>query len=260
MNVSVITVSLNPGPALNRTVTSVLAQTYPRLEWIVVDGGSSDGSLEVFRDHADSISVLISEPDNGIADAMNKGLAVATGTAILFMHAGDTFDNRNSLSELVGAWDRDGYEWATAGAAVLSERGELLYQRDVSTLPSRHLALESNRICHPSTIVKRSLFERFGGFDTSFRSSMDYELWLRFISDGIFPQQLSLVVAKFYVGGTSANNRRRYEEDLRARRMHGLQNPSLAEWRLRMMAELKHHFGSLRRYPLAYRLKEMLRL
>jgi glycosyltransferase involved in cell wall biosynthesis len=259
MKISIITISFNPGASLKRTILSVTQQTYPHLEWIVVDGGSTDESISLYKQVHSKISYLISEKDQGIADAMNKGLKIATGDAVIYMNAGDEFYSPASVEALVSAWELNRFDWVTGMGATLSEDGKLLYTRDLSHLPAQSLVDKGCRIYHPATAVKRTLLTAVGGFDLSFRSSMDYELWLRLIKQGHLPQVIATPIAKFYLGGTSGNLLRRYLEDRRARQLHGFSNPA-TEVGLEAIARLKQSLGGLTRYKWAYRIKEALKL
>ena len=261
MKVSVITVALNPGSALLRTLQSVSQQDYTPFEWLIIDGGSTDGSLNEYAKYADRISRLVSEHDNGIADAMNKGWRASRGEAVVFLNAGDAFADATVLSRLVLNWDRTRFEWATGGAIFHSAKGKELYTRILdSTLSPAGLVQRRCQIAHASSIVKRGVFERHGGFDTSFRSSIDYELWLRLISRCVYPQLLPFPVARFYAGGASAQVIRRCREDARARRQHGMGNGFLFESWLTTVAHVKHLLQPLRQTRIALSLKEKLRL
>jgi glycosyltransferase involved in cell wall biosynthesis len=105
--ITVITVCLNAAPVIEATLRSVLAQDYPNFEYVVVDGGSSDGTADAIRKHAGRISAFVSEPDQGVYDAMNKGVELAKGEFLLFMNAGDVFAADNILSKAAAATDGD---------------------------------------------------------------------------------------------------------------------------------------------------------
>lgn len=259
MKISVVTIGLNPGLALGRTIQSVATQTYGDIQWIVVDGGSTDGSLESYQRVADQISNLITEPDSGIADAMNKGLEIATGDAVIYMNAGDAFASEKAIEMIVSTWDTTNYQWATGDTLFCSEHGQLLYTRRKRVSQREALVQNGCRIQHTSTIILRKTLIEEGGFDTSFRIAMDYELWLRLIGKGIHPQILSFPVGKFYIGGTSSQLLSRYAEDRRARKLHGIGNPWL-EAKLAVIACVKKVFSPTRRFRVAYLVKEWLRL
>ena len=126
--VSVITICMNPGAELPRTVDSLAAQTQ-LIEWIVIDGGSTDGTLEFLKQHQRHPDILISEPDSGIANAFNKGLRHATCNAVCFMNAGDEFATPTALHDIIKIWDHSHYQWIIGGADLLSADGTLLFHR-----------------------------------------------------------------------------------------------------------------------------------
>jgi len=256
MLVSVVTICRNPGGTLQRTADSVAAQSHP-LEWLVIDGASADGTHEHLRALPRPPEVLVSEPDRGIADAFNKGLARASGEAVLFLNAGDAFAGADALATLLRAWDRDRHRWITAGTEVRRENELVLFTRVPPTGEARNLVRHDCRVWHAATLCETALLREVGGFDPTFRSSMDYELWLRLISRGHLPQTCPAIVARFYQGGASASLRRRHAENRRARAMHGMLNGALSEWRLGVVNTLK---SLVPRGAWAYRVKERLGL
>lgn len=255
MTPTIVTIARNPGAAaLARTTDSIAGQHQP-LHWLVIDGASSDGTVERLRALPRPPDVLVSEPDGGIADAFNKGLARATGEAVLFLNAGDALAGPEALGSLVQAWDRGRHRWITAGAEVRREDGTVLFQRAPPAGGAPALVGRDCRIWHAATLCETALLRQVGGFDTSFRSSMDYELWLRLIAAGHQPQTCDAIVACFYQGGASSDLRRRHAENRRARALHGRLNPPLTEWHLGLVNTLK---SLAPRGAWAYRLKERL--
>ncbi len=180
MKVSVITVSLNSARFIEETIRSVLSQEYPDIEYILIDGGSSDGTLETIRRFADENRSIrwISEPDNGISDAMNKGIRLSTGEIIAHLHADDFYPDTGVISSVAKALAESGRLWATGGMFCAGETGEKMDEIRVRGYDYRTL-LMGNTLLHPSTFVTRSAFNSCGLFDLSLRYAMDYDLWLR---------------------------------------------------------------------------------
>jgi glycosyltransferase len=259
MKLSIITISLNPGASLERTINSICSQVYADIEWIIVDGGSTDGTLEVYESIRSSLTKFVSEPDRGIADAMNKGLRMAGGDAVLYMNAGDEFANIEAVKNIIANWDFDSYDWATGGGFFHNEDGVLLYERSVENETGESLVAGGCRILHSATIIKRNVLIGAGGFSDEFRSSMDYELWLRLICNNILPQILPFPIARFYLGGLSGDLLKRYREDLKARRLHGVSKVSL-ELKFALIALLKKILKPIGYLRIIYFLKERFRV
>jgi glycosyltransferase len=206
------------------------------------------------------LAVLVSEKDAGIAAAMNKGLALAHGEAVMFLHAGDALYEPGVLAQIARAWDPGRCAWATGGTAFCADSGAVLSLRQPAPDAAEDLVRCGCRIGHPATIARRSLFDQFGNFDTTFSLAMDYELWLRWFGAGLRPQVLPFPVARFFVGGTSADTALRYAQERRARALHGRLNPPWTEGGLWAVAQAKRLWPAGRRCPRLYRLKERLRL
>jgi hypothetical protein len=256
--VSIITINWNSGETVKRTISSILAQTYPSLEWIIIDGGSRDESAELLHRAVRPGDHFISEPDGGIADAMNKGLTRATGEAVLFMNAGDEFASPTALEHLVNAWDHS-FQWIIGAGDILREDGTLLFRRTYTSTPKNPLELvqKNCRIMHQAVLAERRLFTEFGSFNNSFRIAMDYELWIRWLTRGIIPQVVPLPVCRFWRGGTSGNPIKNHRENRRARELHGIGNGLLIEGGLCALAGIKSIIGG--RYgKKIYRWKEKM--
>jgi glycosyltransferase involved in cell wall biosynthesis len=174
--VSIVTPSLNQGRYVEETIQSVLAQSYPRTEHIVVDGGSTDETLDVLRRYPHL--KWISEPDAGQADAVNKGFAMATGTIFGWLNADDLY-LPGAISTAVAALQESGCGLVHGGWRQIDEGGATI--KDVAAVPfdyRRQLERE-NRVAQPGAFFTREAFEAVGGLDTSYRYAMDYELWLK---------------------------------------------------------------------------------
>lgn len=254
MTIDVLTICRNPGNSILRTALSIAEQTHP-CRWVVIDGASKDGTTDLLRQLNRPPDLLISEPDTGIADAFNKALAQATGDAVLFLNAGDAFTDAQALQALSDAWDTTRHRWITGGAEVRREDESLLFSRCPPGNDARSLVQRGCRIWHAATLCQTSLLHEVGGFDTSFRSSMDYELWLRLFARDHQPQIYPHNVARFYVGGTSAHLGRRLAEDRRARALHGQLGRWPLEWRLSIEARIK---SLIPRWKWTYQIKERL--
>jgi glycosyltransferase involved in cell wall biosynthesis len=259
MRVSIITACLNAGPSILRTIASIKAQDHDDTEWIVVDGGSKDGTLETLQNGEFSPQILVSERDEGIADAFNKGLSHASGEAVWFMNAGDEFASPDSVSGLIRDWDRANFRWILGAADVVATDGSVLFTRSWNKQPSKPSSLVrwNSQIMHQAVLAERSLFDEFGAFDQSFLTAMDYELWLRWITTSINPQCSPRRVCRFHRGGVSGDPIRNHQENVRARARHGAELGQTIDGMLAGLAWVKSRVRG--RYGRSiYKLKEHL--
>ncbi len=183
IKISVITAVYNNQATLADALISALAQDHPNTELIVVDGGSTDGTLEIIQRYAGQIAQVVSEPDRGIYDALNKGLRLATGDAVGFLHSDDTFADDHVLSRIATA---------LADPKVDACYGDLRYVRhDNPNHVVRHwragsyhprLLAQGWMPPHPTLYLRRALYERHGGFNLRYRIAADYDLMLRMLS------------------------------------------------------------------------------
>lgn len=182
--ISVITVVLNGKKHLEETISSVINQNYKFIEYIIVDGGSTDGTIDIIRKYEDRIDNWISEPDRGISDAMNKGIRLATGDIVAHLHADDYYSDDSVVSSVHGAFvDHKEADWLTGGMYLVNTAGERTAEIRVRKYSYDRLK-KANIILHPATFVRREAFEKVGVFDLSYRYAMDYDLWLRLGSIG----------------------------------------------------------------------------
>lgn len=179
ISISVITVVRNGIEFIEQTICSVLEQTYPNLEYIVIDGLSLDGTIDVIKSYDSKIAYWLSEKDNGIADAFNKGLAASTGQYVLFLNADDKFANPDVVQEIAKKIQQLNFPALVYGDCDVLNRstGEVLYRASIE-LPQKKL-LRGAMIPQPSLFTHRSYFDKYGGFDPNFKIAMDYEWLLR---------------------------------------------------------------------------------
>jgi len=199
---SIITVTLNAVTTIEATLSSVTSQRHPEIEYIVIDGASTDGTLTKIRSFISKIDILISEPDRGVYDAMNKGIRAAKGRYIWFVNAGDAIV-QDALKEVLKRARECRYDIIHGATAFKKKNGT------VSVLEFDQLSLQTlvryNYVPHPSTIVKRFLFQEFGLFDPTFRVVGDYEFFLRLVrlKSTLFCSELPFILSKMEHGGMS---------------------------------------------------------
>ncbi|MDD3465752.1 MAG: glycosyltransferase family 2 protein [Campylobacterales bacterium] len=195
--VSVITVVFNGKNYLEQTIQSVLSQTYDNIEYIVIDGGSTDGTIEIVRKYKDKISYLISEPDNGIFDAMNKGASIATREYIYYLNAGDAFYSDNTLFDVVNHLNDNKVNTHTllVGNVLLTHNGKDL----------RFAPVVGTNLPHQGAFVKTEMVKKYK-FDSKLKIYGDSDLWYRMNMGGEFvPVYIPNTICKFPLDGVGSS-------------------------------------------------------
>jgi glycosyltransferase involved in cell wall biosynthesis len=222
---SIVTCTWNSAAYLDQSIASVLMQDHPDIEYIFVDGGSTDGTLE--KIHAlQRPCRLIENVRGGISRAMNEGIKAASGDIVAHLHSDDYYLNPHVLSTVARHLESSGRQWLF-GRIMRDVNGKLEAEKFVSPRYSCARLLANNFIPHPATFVRRELLEQTGGFDTKLKYAMDYDLWLKLagISE---PVQLDEPLAAFREHDGSLSTRDRLpalEEDFRVRLSHAGINP-----------------------------------
>jgi glycosyltransferase involved in cell wall biosynthesis len=227
MKISVITVAYNSAATIGDTLRSVAAQSYPTIEHIVIDGASTDATLEVVRSEGRHVSRVISEADGGIYDAMNKGLRVATGDVVGFLNSDDIYADAGVVDQLAQAM---------ADSTVDAVYGDLVFvSRDDPSHVVRYWQSGPHRpgACthgwmppHPTLYLRKSVLDKAGGFDTSYRLQADFELCLRlFEIHRLYAVHLPMTLVRMRMGGATTGSLRNIirgnMEAARACRQHG---------------------------------------
>jgi glycosyltransferase involved in cell wall biosynthesis len=175
--ISVITATYNSVHTLESTIQSVIAQHYPNLEYIIVDGGSTDGTIDIIRKYEQYITKWVSEKDEGLYDAMNKGIALSTGEWIAFLNSDDVYVNSPLQTVANTAVEKPHVDVVYANAMMESDvRPSYIYK---SKYPISKNDFWRTPIIHPSMFTKRAALEKVGYFSTNYRIGADYELVLR---------------------------------------------------------------------------------
>lgn len=224
--ITIITAVYNCNNTISDTIESILSQDYVNIELIVVDGGSTDGTLNKLNHYRNQIDVLITEPDLGIYDALNKGLKSATGDIIGFLHADDLYFDKGVLTKIVIAF---------SDTCVDVVYGDLLYVRNESTADVvrywRSGTFYNEQLKygwmppHPTLYLRRSIYEKFGGFNIKYSISADYDFMLRILlNNSLRFFYISDVLVRMRIGGISnrslSNIFQKSVEDLRIIRHH----------------------------------------
>lgn len=228
ISISIVTAVYNRAATIGQAIESVRRQSYPHVEHVIQDGASTDGTLEVIGRLADTATSLESAPDGGIYEAINRGIERATGDVIGLMHSDDFFAHDEVLARVAGRLEASGadgvygdLDYVASGATGRVLRHWKSGRYDRAKLSRGWMPP------HPTLYLRRSIYERFGGFDTDFRIAADYEAMMRYlVRGGITLDYLPEVMVKMRVGGESNGSLgrilRKSREDLRAIRRHEL--------------------------------------
>jgi len=228
MKVSIITVCFNSEKTLEETIQSVLIQDYPEVEHIIIDGGSTDGTLAIIRKYAAQITQWISEKDHGMYDAMNKGIALATGDVIGILNSDDVYLNPHAISDLMAAMQTQGVDAVYADLIIvdaIQTNKVLRYYNSSYFKPSKFRW--GWMPAHPTVFVKKSVYEKVGLFATDYVIAADYEMLVRmFAVHSISYTYLPQAVVRMRSGGAStanlASNWILNREIVRACKAHGI--------------------------------------
>lgn len=203
MKVSIITVTFNSEKYLEDTLESIFSQSYPEIESIVIDGKSTDGTLSILQKYQNKIT-YISEPDTGIYDAMNKGIALATGDIIGILNSDDVLFDRDIIDKVVNSFSSD-VDCVYGNVILVNESNKIV--RNYSSANFKLKDFEFGHMPpHPSFYVRKEAFQKFGHYNTSFKISADYDLLSRFMYiHKLKSKYLDFIIVKMRDGGISSS-------------------------------------------------------
>ena len=180
MKISIITVCYNSQKTITKTIESLSQQNYNNIEYIVIDGGSTDNTLSIINNYENHIDKLISEKDNGVYDAINKGIKLASGEIIGLLHSDDHYPNNNILSTVSGLFEKNNIDITWGDVVLLDENDnkKRFYSGSSVDISSFDIGIMPP---HPSVFIKRNCYEEFGYFNTNYKIAADYDLLFRFL-------------------------------------------------------------------------------
>ena len=228
MLVSIITICYNRASTISKSIESVLNQDYPNIEYIIIDGNSNDGTIEVIRSYSDKISCYISEPDKGMYDAINKGLKLSNGDIIGLMHSDDEFYDNTVISQIVNEFKNNSITNGIYGNGIYVSNNT--YENIIRDRIGGNFSLNKVKNgwlpLHPTVYLKKSLIEKYGYYNLDFQIASDTEFLLRYL----YKHQIQLTyinsyLVKMRMGGLSTNYKRAIEvllEDYRIYKFHSL--------------------------------------
>ena len=226
MKVSIITATFNSENTIVSCMQSVIQQSYPNTEYLIIDGNSSDATLDIVKDkqinYPNVNFKIVSEPDNGIYDALNKGIALATGDVIGFVHSDDMLATDTILSEIVKTFENKALDGVYGDLQYVSQSNTNQVIRNWKSNPFHSKLLKQGWMpAHPTLFLKRSVYEKYGNFDTSYKIAADYDFMLRILKEEMLKfSYIPKVISKMRVGGMSnrsiKNMIQKSKEDYRA--------------------------------------------
>ncbi|MES2134319.1 MAG: glycosyltransferase family 2 protein [Bacteroidota bacterium] len=228
LKVSIITITYNSEATLADTLKSVLNQTYKNIEYIIIDGKSTDSTLSIIDAYKSSIAKVVSEKDNGLYDALNKGIAVATGDVIGILHSDDFYTSNTVIEKIVQTLSENESDAVYADLYYVDKNNtDNIFRKWKSGSYKHGMFLSGWMPPHPTFFAKRTCYQSFGSFNLNLVSAADYELMLRFIhKHKIKLAYLPEFIIKMRVGGKSnvslKNRIRANNEDRKAWKINGL--------------------------------------
>ncbi|MDP2159162.1 MAG: glycosyltransferase family 2 protein [Flavobacterium sp.] len=217
MKISIITIAYNNEKDIEKTLQSVCNQIYQDVEYIIVDGNSKDGTLAIVEKYKHKIATIISEPDNGIYDAINKGVRAATGDIVGMIHAGDQLYDTTVLAKIAAHFTAHPIDISYGHSEVITSSSKVLRVNKSPEYKKRLLKF-GWMPSHQSIYMKRELFEKYGYYRTDIGGSGDYEFVIRyFYLHDLSVKRLDAFIIKFAMGGLSTSN---YHKILSTQKIH----------------------------------------
>lgn len=248
MKISVITVCFNSASTIEKTLQSVCSQDHRDLEYIIIDGGSADNTLEIVDKYRSRITKVVSESDEGMYDALNKGLKLVTGEIVAILNSDDFYVDDEVLSDVAEKFGETGADAVYGDLQyVRNDENFTVFRTWKSGSYSHGMFLNGWMPPHPSFFVRKAVYERYGSFNTKLTSAADYELMLRFIHKfRIKVVYLPRILVKMRVGGKSnssfSNRLKANREDRLAWELNGL-TPRFYTLFLKPLRKIGQFFG-----------------
>ena len=237
MKISIITSCYNRVSTIRGAIESVLSQDYPDIEYIIVDGASTDGSVEVIRDaiegHEDKVK-FISEPDHGMYEAINKGIRMATGDYIGLVHSDDFLYSSHTISDIAKRLKETRADFLYGdGLFVNAENTDKVVRKWIGGTYRLWKVRHGWLPLHPTCYIRREVMEKLGGYDESYMIAADTDLLVRYLLDNhVKTDYLKKYIVRMRMGGMSTDNSRRakmWKEDIRVYSSHGFKHVTLTK-------------------------------
>lgn len=227
MKISIITSCFNREATIGQAIESVLAQDFPEIEYIVVDGASKDRSLQVINQYKDRISRIISEPDKGMYEGINKGIRVATGNVIGLLHSDDFLYSPDTISKMVRKFEQSGADFVYGnGLFVDYQNTDKVIRNWMGGSYSKWKVKHGWLPLHPTCYIRKSCIDRLGLYDESYKIAADSDFLFRYLYEAdLKVEYLNEYIVRMRMGGLSTDSAKRkqmWQEDVRMYRSHGL--------------------------------------
>lgn len=210
MKVSIITICFNSSKTIEHTLKSIKKQSYKNIEYIVIDGKSNDGTLKLIEEYKSIISVLISESDRGLYDAINKGISLSSGELIGLLHSDDIFFNNTVIEDVVEFHKKNKIDASVGDIIQVNKYGKIVRRYSAKNWSPEKLKI-GFMPAHPSIFFKKELFEKFGEYRLDFVIGADYELIVRFfLRNNITWKYSNITTTSMLIGGISSSGYKSY--------------------------------------------------
>jgi glycosyltransferase involved in cell wall biosynthesis len=205
MKISIITVCYNSEKTIEETIRSVVKQTYQNIEYIIIDGASNDKTLEIIEKYKNKIATLISEKDDGVYNAMNKGIKAATGDLLFFLNADDVFINELVVEKFAEEAGKTDAGILLGNILMLNKyTGELYYEKQEHI---DKIQLINSTVFHPASFFRKEVFEKYGNYNENYKIVSDYEWYVKYFLNGGDYKYVDSPISIFSLGdGLSSNS------------------------------------------------------
>jgi glycosyltransferase len=249
LKLSIITATYNSAKTIESSIKSVLEQDYPEIEHLIIDGASSDKTIEIVKSYQKDNPNIVhySEPDKGIYDALNKGVSLATGDVIGFLHSDDFFHDEYTLSKVMKTLQNSNADGVFGDLQYVNAEETTKVIRYWKSRPFHSQLLQRGWMpAHPTLFLKKEVYQKHGNFDLAFRIAADYDFMLRILKDkNLTFEYHPEVITHMRVGGASnalGNIKQKMKEDLKALRNNGIPAPYLTLLR-KNLSKIPQFFG-----------------
>lgn len=212
VKVSIVTVCFNSGSTIQDTIESVLRQTYSNIEYIIVDGASTDNTMQIVSRYSTRIAKIISEPDKGIYDAMNKGISLATGDVVGILNSDDFYSYADAVSDIANVFARSSSDIVYGNLVYVAPSEPSIIVRNYSSTKFKPWMLRFGWMPpHPSTFIKKSIYNKYGLYAADYKTGADYEMFVRLLLlHNVSYTHFDKTIVHMRTGGATSSGLRSY--------------------------------------------------